>query len=137
MKHGLYLWVLLCALAMPIQAEEHQDYLYYRDVNIPPYQHLREFFDMPNRAGHYQVTLISDSIGPLTFDVRRVLDEQETELRKARSYHLGEHEFHTLFRNAQGKEDLLVEIANSNPMFAAKVSVIVIELSEDEQAMQP
>ncbi len=133
MKYWLSIWLMCSCLLLPVQAaEEHQDYLYYRDVIIPPYQHLREFFDMPNRTGRYQVTLISDSIGPLTFDVRRVLEEKETELRKIRSYHISEHEFHTVFRNAQGKEDLLVKIANSNPVFSAKVSVIVVELSDDE-----
>jgi len=111
-------------------AEENQDYLYYRDVNVAPYQNLREFFDMPNRSVHYQVTLVSDSIGPLTFDVRRVLDEKETHIQIERSYAIGDHEFHVQFKNPTGKDDLIVEIANSNPIFSAKVSVIVVELPE-------
>jgi len=111
-------------------AEDKQDYLYFRDVNVAPYQNLREFFDMPDRSGHYQVTLVSDSIGPLTFDVRRVEGEKETHLQKTRSYTMGDHEFHTVFKNNMGKDDLIVEIANSNPVFSAKVSVIVVELPD-------
>lgn len=125
------LFALACCLSLTVHAEESHDYLYYRDVNVGPYQNLREFFDMPNRPVHYQVTLVSDSIGPLTFDVRRVLDEKEIQIQKTRSYAIGDHEFHVQFENAKGKDDLIVEIANSNPIFSAKVSVIVVELPED------
>ncbi|MDQ6994044.1 MAG: hypothetical protein Q9M18_00430 [Mariprofundaceae bacterium] len=118
-------------LSFTVHAEEQKDYLYFRDVNVAPYQNLREFFDMPDRSGHYQVTLVSDSIGPLTFDVRRVKGEKETPLLKTRSYAIGDHEFHAVFKNQAGNDDLLVEIANSNPVFRAKVSVIVVELPDE------
>ncbi|MBL1352694.1 MAG: hypothetical protein COA61_005070 [Zetaproteobacteria bacterium] len=122
--------VLALFLSFSSHADEKQDYLYYRDVNVAPYQNLREFFDMPDRSGHYQVTLVSDSIGPLTFDVRRVEGEKETHLQKTRSYAIGDHEFHAVFKNMMGNDDLIVEIANSNPVFGAKVSVIVVELPD-------
>jgi len=125
----LLLGLCLC-LPFLSHAEEQKDYLYFRDVNVSPYQNLREFFDMPDRSGHYQVTLVSDSIGPLTFEVRRVEDEKETSLQKTRSYAVGDHEFHAVFKNMMGKDDLIVEIANSNPLFSAKVSVIVVELPD-------
>ncbi|MDQ6952800.1 MAG: hypothetical protein Q9M15_04650 [Mariprofundaceae bacterium] len=122
--------ILALFLSFSSHADEKQDYLYYRDVNVAPYQNLREFFDMPDRSGRYQVTLVSDSIGPLTFDVRRVEGEKETHLQKTRSYAIGDHEFHAVFKNMMGNDDLIVEIANSNPVFGAKVSVIVVELPE-------
>jgi len=128
----LFVFVLSLLFSFSIHAEENQDYLYYRDLNIAPYQNLREFFDMPDRPVRYQVTLVSDSVGPLTFDVRRVLDDQETELQKTRSYAMGDHEFHLQFQNKTGKDDLIVEIANSNPIFSAMVSVIVVELPKDD-----
>jgi len=109
-------------------ADAKHDYLYYRDVNVAPYQKLREFFDMPDRPGRYQVTLVSDSIGPLTFTVRQVQGEREVLLQRKRSYAMGQHEFHAVFKNPLGKDDLMVVIANSNPIFSAKVSVIVVEL---------
>jgi len=121
-------WLVFFFLSMSAFADENKDYLYYRDVNVSPYQNLREFFDMPDREGLYQVTLVSDSIGPLTFDVRRVHGEKETHLQKTRSYALGEHEFHAEFENPEGRDDLIVEIANSNPLFSAKVSLIVVEI---------
>jgi hypothetical protein len=124
----LWLYLLLLTLSVPVWADEHQDYLYYRDVNVPPYQSLREFFDMPNRAGTYQVTLVSDDVGPLTFTVRRVHDETETMVKQSRSYAVKDHDFQTTFSNPKGEDDLLVEIANSNPALSAKVSVIVVEL---------
>ena len=70
----LWFVLLFTLLAMPAMAvgENQEDYLYYREVNLAPYQHLREFFDIPNRAGVYEVTLVSDSLGPLTFAVLRV-----------------------------------------------------------------
>jgi len=128
-----FLLGLALCLSFSCHAEEKQDYLYFRDVNVAPYQNLREFFDMPDRPGRYQVTLVSDSLGPLTFDVRRVRDEKESPLQKKRSYAMGDHEFHAVFRNLKGKEDLLVEIANSNPVFSAKVSVIVVELPDSSE----
>ncbi|MDX8398484.1 MAG: hypothetical protein R8K49_09240 [Mariprofundaceae bacterium] len=127
MKRWLIL-LLLCACSPAAHAEEHKDYLYYRDVNVSPYQNLREFFDMPDRPGIYQVTLVSDSIGPLTFSLSRVEGDTETLIQQSRSYAISDHEFHAKFKNNTGKKDLLVEIANSNPALPAKVSVIVVEL---------
>ena len=127
--------VMVCVLlAMPAMAEDkaHDDYLYFREVNIAPYQHLREFFDIPDRAGVYEVSLSSDALGPLTFAVLRVSKEDDTEtlVLQERSYHIHEHEFHANFENLKDTDDLLVEITNSNPLWSANVSVIVIEISE-------
>jgi len=110
--------------------EYDQDYLYYRDANVPPFQKSREFFDMPDRPGHYEVTMISENIGPLTFRMVQVRGEQEKTVVLQRSYSAGNHEFQALFDNPSGNDDLIVEIANSNPVATAKVSVYVVELSE-------
>ncbi len=105
-----------------------KEYLYFRDANVPPFQKSREFFDMPNRKGFFEVTLVSDSAGPLTFRIVRVKGEvEETEVQR-RSYSIGNHEFQTRFDNVTGQDDLIVEIANSNPASVAKVSVFVVEL---------
>jgi len=109
-------------------ASAEQDYLYYRDVMVPQFQKLREFFDMPDRAGHYEVTMVSDAVGPLTFKLVRVHGEHEETVMQKRSYHVGDHQFQSAFENPEGVDDLLVEIANSNPAVAAKVSVYVVEL---------
>ena len=129
MKKLLFV-VVWVVLSMPAFAGEHEDYLYYRDVNVPPYQSLREFFDMPNRPGKYEITLISDALGPLTFIVRRVHGEHESTVQQSRSYALKDHEFSASFDNPKGEDDLLVEIANSNPAVSAKVSVVVVELPD-------
>ncbi len=130
----LWIFLLFTLLAMPAMAagEHKEDYLYYREVNLAPYQHLREFFDIPNRAGVYEVTLVSDSLGPLTFAVLRVSKEDDVEMlmKKKRSYHINNHEFHATFKNLKDTDDLLVEITNSNPLWGAKVSVIVVEATE-------
>jgi hypothetical protein len=118
--------LLLLTLSTPVQAEE-KGYLYYRDVTIPAFQNMREFFNLPNRKGHYQVTLVSDSFGPLTFRIIRAEEEVEQEIKRHRSYSIGDHEFHYPFANPEGKYDLLVEMANSNPAGSAQVSVIVVE----------
>jgi len=110
--------------------EFDKDYLYYRDANVPPFQKSREFFDMPNRPGSYEVTMVSENIGPLTFRMVRVKGEQEKTVVLQRSYSAGNHEFQALFDNPSGNDDLIVEIANSNPVATAKVSVFVVELSE-------
>jgi len=120
--------LLLCLLYQPSSAEAEQDYLYQRDVTVPAYQTLREFFDMPNRPGHYEVTLVSDAIGPLTFRVIRVRGDHETTVGHKRSYRVGSHEFQQGFDNPKGEDDLMVVIANSNPAAKAKVSVFVVEL---------
>lgn len=108
--------------------EFDKDYLYYRDANVPPFQKSREFFDMPNRIGFFEVTMVSDTVGPLTFRIVRVRDEVEKTLIQRRSYSVGSHEFQTHFDNTSGSDDLIVEIANSNPAAVAKVSVFVVEL---------
>ncbi len=104
-----------------------QDYLYYRDASVPPFQKSREFFDMPDRPGRYEITLVSDAVGPLTFQVSRVEDDVETLIRQYRSYSVDNHEFNMVFNNEKGTFDLIVEIANSNPVSRASVSVIVVE----------
>ncbi|GAV20811.1 hypothetical protein MMIC_P1785 [Mariprofundus micogutta] len=108
--------------------EFDKNYLYYRDANVPPFQKSREFFDMPNRPGFFEVTLVSDTVGPLTFRIVRVRDEMEKTLTQKRTYSVGNHEFQTRFDNSSGSDDLIVEIANSNPAAVAKVSVFVVEL---------
>ncbi|MDX8404465.1 MAG: hypothetical protein R8K54_08700 [Mariprofundaceae bacterium] len=118
--------LLLLMLSAPAQAEE-QEYLYYRDVTIPAFQNMREFFNLPDRKGNYQVTLVSDSIGPLTFRIIRAEEDVEKEIKRHRSYSISDHEFHFPFTNREGKFDLIVEMANSNPAGSAKVSVIVVE----------
>ena len=118
--------LLLLTLSTPVQAEE-KEYLYYRDVTIPAFQNMREFFNLPDRRGNYQVTLVSDSIGPLTFRIIRAEEDVEKEIKRHRSYSIGDHEFHFPFTNREGKFDLIVEMANSNPAGSAKVSVIVVE----------
>ena len=110
--------------------DQQQDYLYERDVIVPAFQTLREFFDMPNHPGNYEVTLVSDSIGPLTFRVIRVQGEKEHTIKRQRSYRVNDHAFHATFRNPLGTDDLIVEIANSNPAARAKVSVYVVQLPE-------
>lgn len=104
------------------------DYLYYRDANVPPFQKSREFFDMPNRPGLYEVTMVSDTVGPLTFRVVRVHGDIEQTMQQRRSYKIGAHEFQARFNNPEGADDLIVEIANSNPAAVAKVAVFVVEL---------
>jgi len=108
--------------------EFDKDYLYFRDANVPPFQKSREFFDIPDRPGIYEVTMISESMGPLTFRLVQVKDELETTILQQRSYRAGNHEFETHFNNLSGTDDLIVEIANSNPVLTAKVSVYVVEL---------
>ena len=125
----IHVWVLLM-LILPAAgwAQEKQDYLYQRDVTVPAYHTLREFFDMPNRPGTYEVTLVSDAIGPLTFRIIRVQGDREHTIKRARSYHVHEHEFQASFNNPKGAYDLIVEISNSNPAEGAKVTVFVVEL---------
>ena len=130
MKRFLFLLPLLLfiAPAPSSQAAGIQDYLYERDVIVPAYQTLREFFDMPNRPGRYDVTLLSDDVGPLTFRVIRIQGEHEITVGKKRSYQFGSHSFQQTFNNNQGKDDIMVEIANSNPAAKARVTVYVVEL---------
>ncbi len=119
---------LLAWMPLTQAADAQQDYLYYRDVKVPPFQKLHEFFDMPDRAGHYEVTMVSDSAGPLTFHVIRVHGDREHSEAQQRSYKVGNHEFHAAFDNMTGADDLIVEVANSNPATVARVSVFVVEL---------
>ncbi len=118
--------LVLLTFASPAQAED-KEYLYYRDVTVPAFQNMREFFNLPNRPGDYQVTLVSDAVGPLTFRILRAEEDVEKEIKQQRSYSVGDHEFHLPFANPEGKFDLIVEMANSNPIGAAKVAVIVVE----------
>ncbi|MDX8402034.1 MAG: hypothetical protein R8K47_05320 [Mariprofundaceae bacterium] len=125
---GLLSLLLACATPAPLAADEQKGYLYFRDVIVPAFQKLREFFDMPDRAGHYEVTMVSDAFGPLTFRVVRVREEHERPVVQRRSWHFRAHEFQQAFPNPEGRDDLIVEIANSNPLMPAKVSVYVVEL---------
>lgn len=127
------LLILLLSGISSIQAEETKDYLYYRDVVVPPYQSLREFFDMPDRLGHYEVIFISEAIGPLTFRVESVSEDEDILIRQSRSFKVGGHEFHQQFFNSEGLLNLRVEIANSNPVVVAKVSVIIVEITNIQQ----
>ncbi|MDQ6950123.1 MAG: hypothetical protein Q9M26_00490 [Mariprofundales bacterium] len=115
-------WFLVTA--HPTQANE---YLYYRDLVIPPFKSLREFFDLPNRSGNYEVTLVSDAIGPLTFHMLRIQGEHERLELQNRSYQAEDHQFIAAFANPSGKDDLMVVIDNSNPLLSAKVSIYVVE----------
>jgi hypothetical protein len=139
MRRLLLAVLALLVLGMPVLAQAAGDqgagdegaghaYLYYRDLNVPPFQSLREFFDLPNRPGSYEVTLVSEAVGPLTFKVMRVRGEKEITLKQYRSYHIHDHEFHLTFDNPDGQADLMVSIANSNPAASAKVTVIVVQL---------
>lgn len=105
-----------------------KEYLYYRDVNVPPFQTLREFFDLPDRSGTYEITLVSESAGPLTFRILRVEGEKEQVVVQKRSYRIGDHHYQAQLANPHGKYDLIVELANSNPAVSAKISVYVVEL---------
>ncbi len=125
MKRVILLFMLFMLMPTMVVAQE---YLYQRDVTVPAYQTLREFFDMPNRPGKYEVTMVSNSMGPLTFRVLRVRGEHEETVKRMRSYHMDSHDFNAEFDNPDGKDDLIVEIANSNPATSARVSVIVVEL---------
>jgi len=127
MKTTCVLLLMLLFAPQASMAGEH-DYLYYRDVNVPAFQTLREFFDLPDRPGNYEVTLVSDAIGPLTFHVLRVHEDAETTVMRTRSYKVHDHEFHLSFSNPAGKYDLIVAISNVNPAAKARVSVIVVEL---------
>jgi len=124
MRHHLLSLGMLLLFALPAQASE---YLYYRDVIIPPFKSMREFFDLPNRSGEYEVTLVSEAVGPLTFRLLRVQDEHEHLAIKNRSYSIEDHQFQVSFTNSTGKDDLIVIIDNSNPLMSAEVSVYVIE----------
>jgi len=125
------IFVLLLSFTMGAESDAFEfdkNYLYYRDANVPPFQKSREFFDMPNRPGFFEVTMVSDTTGPLTFRIVRVRDEIEKTLTQKRSYSIGNHEFQARFDNPEGDDDLIVEIANSNPAAVARVSVFVVEL---------
>ncbi|MDQ6958241.1 MAG: hypothetical protein Q9M24_03925 [Mariprofundaceae bacterium] len=126
----IYVVSILLILFIPVtaSAQDKQEYLYQRDVSVPAYQTLREFFDIPNRPGKYEVTLVSDSMGPLTFRILRVRGEHEQTVKRMRSYHMKSHEFHAAFNNPRGQDDLIVEMTNSNPAVNASVSVYVVEL---------
>jgi len=123
-----FMLLLSLLLLPPANAADIKEYLYYRDVNVPSFQTLREFFDLPDRPGNYEITLFSDSMGPLTFQVFRVHGEKEISVKRTRSYKVREHEFQMSFKNPQGADDLIVQISNTNPAASAMVSVFVVEL---------
>jgi len=126
-----YLAILTLLSFLPLHGwAEEQEYLYYRDVKVPAYQTLREFFNLPNRPGNYEVTMISEAMGPLTFSVFLVHDEKEVLLKRFRSYRIGNHQFQVAFPNLDGIHNLIVTIANSNPASQAKVSLYVVEIPE-------
>jgi len=120
------MWALLFT-GTALATDTHEDYLYFRDANVPPFQKSREFFDMPDRPGLYAITLVSDDVGPLTFRILRVEEDVEKLIRQHRSYSLQNHEFTMNFSNPKGTYDLIVEIANSNPLNRSSVTVIVVE----------
>lgn len=121
--------LLLGNIAFAHAKEKDAEYLYFRESSIAPYQNMREFFDMPNRPGTYEVTLLSDAMSPLTFHLIRSHDGEDGKtLKKKRSFHLGDHNFHYYFTNPKGEDDLVVEVANSNPTMKANVSIVVTEL---------
>jgi len=124
MRAAACLLLPLLLAALPAGASE---YLYYRDVVIPPFKSMREFFDLPDRSGSYEVTVVSDSLGPLTFRVLRVRDEAERLEVRRRSYRIQNHLFQAPFDNRSGKDDLIVIIDNANPLQSARVSLYVIE----------
>jgi len=121
------LFMIIVAPLSTASAEEQKEYLYFRDVTIPAFQNMREFFNLPNRPGKYEARLLSDSVGPLTFRIIRAEEDVEKEIKRHRSYSIDDHEFHLTFDNPEGKYDLIVEMANSNPISAALVTVIVVE----------
>ncbi len=127
---GGFLALMIMFAPVSAGAQDGNEYLYQRDVRVPAFQTLREFFDMPNRPGKYQVTLVSDSIGPLTFRIIRVHGDREHTLKQSRSYHVRSHEFQSVFNNPRGVNDLIVEISNSNPAADASVTVYVVELPD-------
>jgi len=133
MRTGRVCMLLLTLLLWPVASsggDAGKEYLYQRDVTVPAFQTLREFFDMPDRPGSYLVTLVSEAIGPLTFRVLRVRGDTEHVVQRKRSYHVKSHEFQVRFDNPRGADDLIVEISNSNPAAGAKVSVFVVELRQ-------
>ncbi len=114
---------------MAAYAEEERGYLYFREITIAPYQNMREFFDLPDHPGHYDIQVLSEAMTPLTVHVIRLRDEQETIFARKRSFHLGNHRFQFHFTNDRGSDDLAIEVANSNPTRKVTVSMIIIEES--------
>ncbi|MDQ6976176.1 MAG: hypothetical protein Q9M22_06410 [Mariprofundaceae bacterium] len=113
--------------------EKKNEYLYFKTMVIAPYQNMREFFDMPDRSGRYEVSLLSDAMTPLTMHIVRMLGEEEKTINKQRSFHLGDHRLQYHFNNPKGIYDLAVEVANSNPTMKITVSIIVVELPDTER----
>jgi|UPI0003787BCE hypothetical protein len=128
---SLLLLTLLLSVA-EATAEEEKDYLYYREISIAPYQNMREFFDLPDRAGVYDVTLLSQAMTPLTFHLIRLHGDEEKSVKKKRSFHLGNHRFEYHMNNPKGDLDLAVEVANSNPTMKVKVIIVVVEIAPND-----
>jgi len=129
-------WLFFMVLILVFDVNAHQlmaneagkEYLYFKTMTIAPYQNMREFFDMPDRAGQYQVSVLSDAMTPLTLHIVRMQGDEEKTIKKQRSFHLGEHHLQYQFDNPKGMYDLAVEVANSNPTMKITVSIIVVEL---------
>ncbi len=122
-------FVMLMPQAMA--AGSDKEYLYFRDVTIAPYQNMREFFDLPDRRGRYEIHVISEAMAPLTLKLIRLRGEEESVFVTKRSFHLGDHQFKFHFSNPTGKDDLAIEVANSNPTMAARASMIIIEETDN------
>jgi len=130
-----WLTLLLSTLVISVaesSAEEEKDYLYYREITIAPYQNMREFFDLPDRPGVYDVTLLSQAMTPLTFHLIRLHGEEEKSVKKNRSFRLGNHRFEYRMNNPKGDLDLAVEVANSNPTMKVQVSIVVVEIAVND-----
>jgi len=125
----LLLIIFVLGVTEASATEEKNDYLYYREITIAPYQNMREFFDLPDHAGVYDVTLLSQAMTPLTFHLIRLHGDEEKSLKKKRSYHLGNHRFEYRMNNPKGDLDLAVEVANSNPTMKVKVTIVVVEIA--------
>ncbi len=128
--YGTLFMALFCIISGVHDAmakESGKEYLYFKTMTIAPYQNMREFFDMPDRAGQYEVSVLSDAMTPLTLHIVRMQGDEEKTIKKQRSYHLGDHHLQYQFHNPKGLYDLAVEVANSNPTMKITVSIIVVE----------
>ena len=123
--------LFLMLIPQAMAAGNDKEYLYFRDVTIAPYQNMREFFDLPDRQGRYEIHVISEAMAPLTLKLIRLQGEKESVFVTKRSFHLGDHQFKFHFSNPTGKDDLAIEVANSNPTMAAKASMIIIEETDN------
>jgi len=114
-------------LLLPVLALAGDKFVYQREIKVPPFQRVHEVFELPARPAKYDVAMLSDSLGPLTFRVLQLSGSGERELLNKRSLKLSNHQIYTSFYNPGGEYKLVVEIANSNPASIAHVTVIVGE----------